>query len=354
MKRIIVKSFLQDAKNTGSIPSVRSKMIEASENTDVSAEFPVNKLADTLHPVKFPLTVKAKEIRNGFAFVEFMHKDGEAEFYFKGGQYLGIRYRFENKELFSALPVLSTPGEKTVCTAFTKEYDSTAFSFFEGSADSEITGVSFEGHMNYSGIRDRNGAVVISDCFSAASAVSFMKTAEKIYGSADIKVYIDCENNDMYNSIAAMSGGSCIRLLSENELPAADNKTLFITGNYEFCEKYFNIYKDKNVLIKKYPVNTVREYETEKHYSIKVHYRDRVFEACCREGEVLSAALLNAGIPADIRCADGECGYCRMRLLSGEVSSVLLTGDRRTKADAKYGFIHPCSVTPVSNLILEL
>ncbi len=354
MKRIIVKSFLEDAKNTGLVPSVRNKMIEGAESSDVSADFPVNKLAETLHPVRFPLKIKKSEIRNGIAFVEFIRKDGEKAFYFKGGQYLGIRFRFEGKEVFSALPVLSTPGEKSVCTAFVKEYDSVAFSFFEKADASDIDGVSFEGHMNFSGIRDRNGAVVLTDCFSAAAAVSFARTAEKTYGKTDIKIYIECENRAFPDALCGTNDTTDISLLSENEIPVIGNKTLFITGNYEFCEKYYQLYDDKEILIKKYPVNTVRGYEDNKQYSIKVYYRDKVFEACCHEGEVLSAVLMNAGVPADIRCTDGECGYCRMRLLSGEVKSVLLTGDRRTKADVKYGFIHPCSVTPVSDIALEL
>ncbi len=349
MKRIIVKSFLEDAKNTGSIPSRRNKLIEAAPDTAVSASFPANRLAQTLHPKNFPIILKSCEIKDGFMCTEFVRADSDEPFYFKGGQYLGIRYSRNGRERFSALPVSGVSGEKLLMTAFTREYDGNAYEFFESGAESEILAVSFEGHMNFSGIRDRNGVVLLTDCYALPAALSFAKATEKLYESPPVEIY--AEHN---NAPDAISGGIKINKLTEKELPEVKGKTLFITGNYEFCEKYAALYEGGSILIKKYPVNTVRGYDCEAEHTVKVIYRDRVFELVGREGERLSDILLGGGVPADVRCADGECGYCRMRLLSGEVRTLILTGEKRTMADVKYGFIHPCSVTPVSDIALEL
>lgn len=353
MKRIKVKGFLQDAKNTGSIPLRRNELIEAAPDSAVKGDFPANRLADTLHPKNFQLLVKSREIKNGIMIVDFIRRDTDEPFYFKGGQYLGIRFTSENKELFSSLPVLSASGEKVLTAAFTKEYDEKAFKLFEGINEAEICAVSFEGHMNFSGIRDKNGAVIFTDSLALASSLSFIKTAKKLYSEPVIEIYCDADAS-VVGAFSDYCDGIKINKLSEDSLPEIKNKTLFITGNYEFCEKYASLYNGAEALIKKHPVNTVRGYDSENTYSVRVIYRDKTFELSCREGEILSEILICGGVPADIRCSDGECGYCRMRLLSGEVKSLLLTGEKRTMADVKYGFIHPCSVTPVSDIVLEL
>jgi ferredoxin len=46
-----------------------------------------------------------------------------------------------------------------------------------------------------------------------------------------------------------------------------------------------------------------------------------------------SDALIAAGIPVDVKCADGLCGVCKCRLLSGEVEHrdfVLSSAQRET------------------------
>ena len=60
-----------------------------------------------------------------------------------------------------------------------------------------------------------------------------------------------------------------------------------------------------------------------------------------------------AGIRAPSRCRSGECGWCRSRLLAGEVFIPEKTDGRRW-ADAQFGYIHPCSSFPISDVTLEV
>lgn len=351
MKRIVVKSFLKDAKNTGGIPSYRSAMIEKASSDAVPSEYNANRLANTLHPEYFPVRLLNAGIKNGFMYAEIAAED--MSFYFKGAQYLGIRYFFEGRERFSSLPVISASGEGVLRTAFLKEYDENAYSFFEAAPKDGFIAVSLEGHMNFSGIRDSKGAVVLTDITAFPSAYAFASNTRNIF-HRDVKIYLACEDDTAFENAVNMAEGFSVSRYSPEDLSLNEGETLFVTGEYDFCERACALSYGRCRLIKKYPLKTVKTYDTDITHKVKVIYRGEEYEAVCKQGQVLSDALLSAGVPTGIRCSDGECGYCTLRLVSGEVKNLLLTGDRRKSADVKYGYIHPCSVTAVSDIILEL
>ena len=64
-------------------------------------------------------------------------------------------------------------------------------------------------------------------------------------------------------------------------------------------------------------------------------------------------AIERAGIAAPSKCRSGECGYCRSKLLEGDVF-ITEDNDGRRAADKKFGFIHPCSSYPLSDLFVEI
>ena len=94
------------------------------------------------------------------------------------------------------------------------------------------------------------------------------------------------------------------------------------------------------------------------------HAKEQVFELTVKRGleetviparstEPLAVALERAGIPNHTRCRSGACGYCRARLLTGEVY-VPEQGDGRRLADKQNGYVHACSVWPLSDCTLEV
>ena len=69
--------------------------------------------------------------------------------------------------------------------------------------------------------------------------------------------------------------------------------------------------------------------------------------------EPVLTAVERAGIKAPSRCRSGECGWCRSKLVSGTVF-VPQENELRRWADVEYGYIHPCSSFPTSDLVLEV
>lgn len=64
-------------------------------------------------------------------------------------------------------------------------------------------------------------------------------------------------------------------------------------------------------------------------------------------------AIERAGIKAPSRCRSGECGWCRSKLVSGTVC-IPEENELRRWADVHYGYIHPCSSFPTSDLVIEV
>lgn len=69
--------------------------------------------------------------------------------------------------------------------------------------------------------------------------------------------------------------------------------------------------------------------------------------------ETVLTALERAGLAPPSLCRSGECGWCRSKLVSGEVF-VVPDGDGRRLADRRFGWIHPCSSYPLGNLELRV
>ncbi len=72
-----------------------------------------------------------------------------------------------------------------------------------------------------------------------------------------------------------------------------------------------------------------------------------------RSTEPIAVALERAAIPNHTRCRSGACGYCRCKLISGEVYVPEL-GDGRRLADKSHGYIHACSTWPLGDCVVEV
>ena len=79
----------------------------------------------------------------------------------------------------------------------------------------------------------------------------------------------------------------------------------------------------------------------------------REYDVPASADEPLLAAIERAGIKAPSRCRSGECGWCRSKLINGDVFIPEKTDGRRY-ADTEFGYIHPCSSFPISDLTVEV
>jgi len=90
-----------------------------------------------------------------------------------------------------------------------------------------------------------------------------------------------------------------------------------------------------------------------KSFKLKVIRYGEEFEIPASADEPLLVALERAGISAPSRCRSGECGWCRSKLLSGQVFIPEKTDGRRA-ADIDFNYLHPCSSFPLSDVVMEV
>ncbi len=90
-----------------------------------------------------------------------------------------------------------------------------------------------------------------------------------------------------------------------------------------------------------------------KNYTLAVHMADEVLEIQAAGSETVLVSLERAGLAPPSNCRSGECGWCRSKLISGEIF-VPDDNDGRRIADRKFGWFHPCSSYPVSDLEIRV
>ncbi|MBR2701203.1 MAG: 2Fe-2S iron-sulfur cluster binding domain-containing protein [Erysipelotrichaceae bacterium] len=94
--------------------------------------------------------------------------------------------------------------------------------------------------------------------------------------------------------------------------------------------------------------------EKGKVYQLTVMTNDGIAETIpARSDESILVAIERAGIKAPSKCQSGECGWCRTRLLSGEVYIPALT-ERRRQYDKVAGYIHACCSFPLSDCTVSI
>ena len=71
------------------------------------------------------------------------------------------------------------------------------------------------------------------------------------------------------------------------------------------------------------------------------------------ETETVLTALERAGLNPPSLCRSGECAWCRSRLVEGDIF-IPPENDGRRQADKKFGWFHPCSSYPRSDLVIEV
>ena len=72
-----------------------------------------------------------------------------------------------------------------------------------------------------------------------------------------------------------------------------------------------------------------------------------------KASEPVAVSLERAGIAIDTHCRNGECGFCRSHLLSGDIF-VSPVGDGRRMMDKEMGWFHACSSWPLTDLKIKI
>ena len=375
---------------------VREKAIQAAPANEVSGEFAINTNAKKLHPDYQRLVIDEVIPHEGAKAKTFVFRraDGEAFPYFRAGQYLSLKLPLEDSFVTRAYSLCSSPKDALKGrAAITVRSNPGGFAADKLLAalkpGDEVIASDPQGFFYYEDLRDAKhvvglaGGSGITPFLSMAYALrdgaeDFELTL--LYGSRDEESILFKKELD--EVAAACPKFRVVHVLSDEEkagyehgfitaelikkyAPADAEYSVFLCGPegmYRFLKPEIEklalperLFRRKMIDVTKTPweLDGYPQQCRDKIFNLTVRQGDREYKLSASANETVLTAIERAGIKAPSRCRSGECGWCRSRMLQGSVF-IPQENELRRWADKEYGYIHPCSSFPTSDIVLEV
>ena len=375
---------------------VREKAIQAAPANEVSGEFAINTNAKKLHPDYQRLVIDEVIPHEGAKAKTFVFRraDGEAFPYFRAGQYLSLKLPLEGSFVTRAYSLCSSPKDALKGrAAITVRSNPGGFAADKLLAalkpGDEVIASDPQGFFYYEDLRDAKhvvglaGGSGITPFLSMAYALrdgaeDFELTL--LYGSRDEESILFKKELDEVASVcpkfrvvhvlsdeekAGYEHGFITAELIKKYAPADAEYSAFLCGPegmYRFLKPEIEklalperLFRRKMIDVTKTPweLDGYPQQCRDKIFNLTVRQGDREYKLSASANETVLTAIERAGIKAPSRCRSGECGWCRSRMLEGSVF-IPQENELRRWADKEYGYIHPCSSFPTSDIVLEV
>lgn len=396
--KIKVRSKFKDTKNFKEIPVLRRGIINEAPDSPLSANYAVNSTANFLHPQSQSLKIKqvAEIERDVRAYVlEPDTEYGTAKLaYFRPGQNISITFNINGIIITRPYTICSSPlrsleDEYVIIVRKKPNGFVSQYIFSNWRKGTKINASAPFGNLYYQPLRDAKSIVGICDNLGVSA---FLAIAEAIadgtlnteltllYSArkereAIMSQRLDelAENCDKIKVIYVLSDehvfkrerGFITKTLIEKYAPQG-KYSVFVSGStslYNRAVPQIAELKLENKYIRfglsgqiENP-STLPDFPQDAKgltFLCKVIKNGNLIATIpCASEESLLVALEREGIAAPALCRSGECGFCRSKLIKGNVF-IPQGVDNRRLADSGYGIIHPCCSYPMSNLTLVI
>ncbi len=350
MKRLVVKSFKEDLNGFLNLVPNRIKAINESSNEPLPSEYGVNKLASSLHPSALNLTVtNIYDFEGGAKVLTLVDSDNKKLPFFRAGQNINIK----SGSFSSPFSLMSAPGSNCYEIAVFPDSEDIVSQYLIGlTINSKIISSGPEGLFYYISLRDKNKITAFCDNYGAPALISMARSIAKGTDNYSLKIiYFDKNGKHIFRDIIKELPVSVEYVSTLPEECCVSDKS-FISGTNEFCNLALQKFPNSRINV----VNPPQYYgKANNEYKCTVTYRDKKFVFTCKDNETLLSAFERNSVPSSAKCKTGECGYCRCKLIDGDVETVNIHSvNSLREADKKYNFIHPCRSFAKSDLILAL
>ncbi|MDO4489246.1 MAG: iron-sulfur cluster-binding domain-containing protein [Eubacteriales bacterium] len=395
MSKVKLKNYgLMDIMYFSNKPKEREKRIQEASAAKTDATFKCNEKAAERHPdEQFFVIEKVTERAEGVKSYTLRKIDGTNPAFFRAGQYVVIRQLIDGKLIARPVSISSGPAEtldgtieltvKLVPDGFLSKY------IYENWKEGdEVVTSGPQGLFYYEGLRDQKNVIAVCGGSGITPVLSMAKAIESgdedfnltvLYGSRTTKdmLFADefaavMKNTDKVKLVNVFSeeekeGSEHGFITAEliKKYAGEESYSLFASGPqamYNFLDKEAQKLGLDERHYRKELFGSIKEPWTlpgypaeakDKVFTLKVKMCNQEYEIPCNANENMLVALERAGIAGPNRCRGGVCGWCRSKLLSGNVFIPESTDGRR-KADKKYGYIHPCASFALSDVSIEV
>ena len=376
------------------MPKVREQAIQAAPATPLPKTLTTNEKAKIRHPAKQEVVIS--EIRRNGAdakTIVLKTPDGSPLAYYRAGQYISVSVPIGGTVTTRSYSLCSSPawakrGEYNI----TVKRDDAGFvsPYIQDNwkVGQQVTISGPQGHLYYEGLRDATKVVALA---GGSGITPFMGMAYAIrdgledfdltilFGSrtAEGIVY----KKELDEVCAACSKVHVVHVLSDEEREGYEHGfitadlikkyggdgeySIFMCGPqamYNFLDGEIAKLSLRRKFVRRELFGAIKDpwnqpgYPAEmrgRSFRLKVIKYGEEFDITASADEPLLTAIERAGITAPSRCRSGECGWCRSKLISGNVFIPEKTDGRR-KADLDFGYIHPCSSFPTGDCVIEI
>lgn len=375
-------------------PKEREKRIQKTEAKPLVVDYTTNMKAAERHPDTQEF--KIDEIIEHNADVKtyvLKKKGGTNPAFFRAGQYVVVRQVIDGALIARAIslssgPELSLQGKYCLTVKRVPDGFLSKYILDNWKVDDNVVTSGPQGTFYYEGIRDAAKVVAVAGGSGITPVLSMAYAIAS--GDEDFELtilYGSCTKADIlfvneFKSIMEKTDKiKLINVLSDETAPDCEHGFItkellqkytgdkqcsifaagpqamyrFLDGEVEKLGIISKFYRKELFgsakepwLVPGYPQDV-----KDKVFKLKLKMCDKEYNIPCNANENILVSLERAGIAGPNRCRGGICGWCRSKLLSGDVF-ISEDTDGRRQADRVYGYIHPCASFAVSDLYIEV
>lgn len=358
----------------------RESIIKSSSKSKISTDFYANQLARNLHLKSMAVKVErvVEETKDTKSF--YLERcDGEIFPVFQAGSYVTLRIKIDDNTYVRAYSISSSPFDrKKYRITVKKDGDGIVSNYmleYMKEGDTFIISGPY-GTFHYNGIRDSKDIIMIcggggiTPIMSILHEVLFKKKVESVtllYGtrtSDDIIFKEELEElQKKYKNFKikyilseeekeGFSYGYITKEMILEENP--EHKSFFLCGPTLMYDSLNEIFKELDIP-NKYIRHEIYKSQPDDlehmEYQLTILIRGQEITVPCFSDETLVRSMERSHINAPVHCTVGECGFCRSKLVSGEVKTDISSF---RKKDIEQKYVHPCVTYPLSDVTIEL
>ena len=372
----------------------REQAIQAAPAKEVSGTFPINENAKAFRP-ESQLMVIDEVIDRGAAGAKtfvLRRKDGKHAGLVRAGQYVCVSLNIDGTATTRPYSVCSSPEQlKEGKLAITVKTNPGGFAadwiLANWKQGDEVKVSGGEGFMYYEALRDGKNVVALAGGVGITPYLAMAQAIRDGIEDFNLTVIFNSRTEDSilfkqeFDEIcAATDKVKIVHVLSREEKEGYEHGHITAEIIAKYAPETYSVYicgpenmykaaleevrklgvKERNIRHEAMGV-TKAVWEQpgypadcrDKSFALKVIRGAYTYDIPAAANEPVLVAIERAGIKAPSRCRAGECGWCRSKLVSGEVF-VPADAEYRRWGDKEYGYIHPCCSFPVSDLVIEL
>ena len=368
-----------DVEKGLNIVNNRRKAIDNAPSTPLPKTYKVNELAKDLHPgyIKAEL-INVEYCSKDARVLTFKSLSPNGRFpFFKAGQYITISKRIGDSIITKPYSIYSSPYEALFGIMSVGIKDVGFFSHHLTNemklGDVVIIGEP-SGDFYYDNLRDNKNIVGIAGGSGITPFVSMALSLHEKSDDFNLTLFYGLKTLDemMFDFSSLDDPRIKVIIVLSDEIKdgyehgfiTKDILSKYLDGDYsvfmcgpkamyEFVSKELNkLGIDSNSIRYEHEAIKSLDIKNPKEFTLKVHLRDKVYEIKALENESILTSMERYGLYVPSKCRGGYCGLCHSRLIKGEYY-IDKEYDYRRLADIKFGYIHPCSTFPLSDLEID-